>query len=725
MAKTDNFSYDVFLSHTAKDKVTVLSLAERLKKDGLNVWLDAWLLKPGDNILHKIEQGLDESRVLVLCMSANAYESDWTRLESYTFRFRDPLNHERRFIPLRLDDAPVRGALSQFVYVDWNAHKRESEYAKLLEACRAPAERTKPTNEANTPQPECRFRDVWFDTWSADIYAIDTNGEQILSASSRYPGHYVVIWNPQTGGFIRALNDAWNSGAHVFSLAVSPAQESALSGASDGTIWLWNLRTGKSIRALLGHHGAVTCLAWSSDSRYAISGSDDRSVRLWDINSGLCLRVFEGHTGSVRSVSTNNDQSAFLSGGADNTVRLWNLHSGDCARILEGHVDSVHDVAWIDSQRALSASADRTMRLWDAKDGTCLRVLEGHTAGIQSVSVAANQQYVLSGSLDRTVRVWDVETGNCVRVLEDHDTAVVTVAWSPHGEHAFATTENALVRIWDLTNLSSGLQHTRDADEDVESPYKQIQYTNAKVLLVGDTGAGKTGLAMRLARHMWEPSDSTVGAWATHWKLPAASNRTIEREIWLWDFGGQADQRLIHQLYMDETALAVLVFDGQKEDLFEILAEWDRDLTRGSRREFAKLLVAGRVDAGGLRVSRPRIEAFAREHRYTQFLETSAKADIGCVELRQAILHSIPWKNIPWRSSPVLFKRLKEEIVKIKDAGRVINYALQRTQGNTPTAVTTRNHAFQRRGVEGGTRLTCRARCSVGIEIRKLGVAAT
>ena len=53
-------------------------------------------------------------------------------------------------------------------------------------------------------------------------------------------------------------------------------------------------------------------------------------------------------------------------------------------------------------------------------------------------------------------------------------------------------------------------------------------------------------------------------------KAPAPG---VEREIWLWDFGGQADQRLIHQLYMDETALAVLVFDGQKEDLFETLGQ--------------------------------------------------------------------------------------------------------------------------------------------------------
>ncbi|HWX43185.1 MAG TPA: ADP-ribosylation factor-like protein, partial [Blastocatellia bacterium] len=140
-----------------------------------------------------------------------------------------------------------------------------------------------------------------------------------------------------------------------------------------------------------------------------------------------------------------------------------------------------------------------------------------------------------------------------------------------------------------------------------------IQYTNAKVLLVGESGAGKTGLSRRLVFDDWQPTDSTVGAWATQWKLPVNSSEGVEREIWLWDFGGQADQRLIHQLYMDETALAVLVFDGQKEDLFETLGQWDRDLTRASRQAFSKLLVAGRVDTGGLRVSRTQLEAFKNE----------------------------------------------------------------------------------------------------------------
>ena len=62
------FTHDVFLSHSAKDKDVVRAVAERLQADGLRVWFDEWVLKASDNIPAKIEEGLEHSRVLVLCM---------------------------------------------------------------------------------------------------------------------------------------------------------------------------------------------------------------------------------------------------------------------------------------------------------------------------------------------------------------------------------------------------------------------------------------------------------------------------------------------------------------------------------------------------------------------------------------------------------------------------------------------------------------------------------
>ena len=136
---TQDFEYDVFLSHSSRDRAAVRELAQRLKGDGLRVWFDEWVIRPGDSIPLAIERGLEASRTLVLAMSAQAFASDWVTLERHTALFRDPTNQQRRFIPVRLDDAEIKDALKQFAHVDWR-EKSEAEYARLLAACRsAPA----------------------------------------------------------------------------------------------------------------------------------------------------------------------------------------------------------------------------------------------------------------------------------------------------------------------------------------------------------------------------------------------------------------------------------------------------------------------------------------------------------------------------------------------------------------------------------------------------------
>jgi len=101
---TQEFQYDLFLSHSAKDKAVVRPLTERLRvavRKHLKVWFDEWVLKPGDSIPAKIEDGP---------FQFGTRNSEFGIAQAGTFRFRDPLNQERRFIPLRLDDAPAGGS---------------------------------------------------------------------------------------------------------------------------------------------------------------------------------------------------------------------------------------------------------------------------------------------------------------------------------------------------------------------------------------------------------------------------------------------------------------------------------------------------------------------------------------------------------------------------------------------------------------------------------------
>jgi len=79
----EQFAYDVFLSHNQADKPRVLRLAERLKTAGVRVWLDDWVIRAGDIISLKVDEGLEQSRVW-LCFSTTALATCRFEVESIT-----------------------------------------------------------------------------------------------------------------------------------------------------------------------------------------------------------------------------------------------------------------------------------------------------------------------------------------------------------------------------------------------------------------------------------------------------------------------------------------------------------------------------------------------------------------------------------------------------------------------------------------------------------------
>jgi hypothetical protein len=115
-------------------KPSVRLLAARLRDAGLRVWLDEWVIRPGDDIYLSIERGLEASRVLVLCLSQAALRSAWVDLERSATLFRDPSNVGRRFVPLLLDDCVLPDTLRRYKYIDFRTPSDEA-IKKLLEAC--------------------------------------------------------------------------------------------------------------------------------------------------------------------------------------------------------------------------------------------------------------------------------------------------------------------------------------------------------------------------------------------------------------------------------------------------------------------------------------------------------------------------------------------------------------------------------------------------------------
>ncbi|MGH4026608.1 MAG: TIR domain-containing protein [Pseudonocardiaceae bacterium] len=344
-------------------------------------------------------------------------------------------------------------------------------------------------------------------------------------------------------------------------------------------------------------------------------------------------------------------------------------------RKLRGHTDRVTDITLSPDDRLIaSASMDHTVRIWNLSSGAEVAVLEGHEGPLASVQFSADSKFLASMST-HSVRIWRCldwecgaivpqETGGYIGGLDFHPSKPVL---------AMRNHENRTIYCYRLD-----YELLRGGDTGTGSR----RYVNAKVVLLGDTGVGKSGLGLVLSGQPYRPTDSTHGrnVWTFDMRDVEVSGKGKQtREVLLWDLAGQPGYRLIHQLHLKEVAVALVVFDARSEtDPFSGVKHWARALTQARQLEGAAAvplrcyLVGARADRGGVGVNRKRIQAVISDLGLDGFFETSAKESWQVAELAQEIRENIAWDALPTVSSSELFDSIKHFLLEEKSQGRLL-----------------------------------------------------
>jgi WD40 repeat protein len=233
--------------------------------------------------------------------------------------------------------------------------------------------------------------------------------ERVLQAlATKLPG---LI---QTGAEIHRIG--WGN-VHVYNTTFSPDGQTFLAGGDGGTLRLYEVKSGKLVRELIGHSHYTQHAVFTPDGKQALSASADGTLRLWDLATGKEVRRFAGHQGGASSVDLTRDGKWAISGGADRALRLWEVATGKEVRAFQGHNGSCMGLFSRDGKQVLSSSFDRTMRLWDVATGKEVRTFRGHTGILLGAFFLPGGKQALSYSLDQTAPVWDLATGKEVRKL--------------------------------------------------------------------------------------------------------------------------------------------------------------------------------------------------------------------------------------------------------------------------------------------------------------------
>ena len=250
------------------------------------------------------------------------------------------------------------------------------------------------------------------------------------------------------GGELRAITG--HKGA-VTSVAYSPDGKFVLSGGEDETLKLWDVANGKEVRTFTGHRGPVTSVAFSPDGNAAVSGSGDSTLRLWDVASGRVLHATENLGWKVTSVAFSPDGKLVASGSDDNQVKLWALPGVALGRSLTGHGWRVTSVAFSpDGNFSLSGSEDDSLKLWDVSKGQEVRSFRNGLADVTCVAFSPDGRFGLSGSRDKAVKLWNLTTGHEVEQFNGHSQPVRSVAFTHDGRFAVSASEDGTIKLWDV-----------------------------------------------------------------------------------------------------------------------------------------------------------------------------------------------------------------------------------------------------------------------------------
>jgi WD40 repeat protein len=205
--------------------------------------------------------------------------------------------------------------------------------------------------------------------FSPDGKAIAFTGDMVGSVKLD-TGQVVSYWKDPDSGE--------DTGACV---AFHPEGKLLASGHSRGTIRIWDLALGKQTRQLRGEQSHISALAFSPDGRYLASANmfgsgevtkENRTIYLWEVASGKQIRALEGHEGAVFGIAFSPDGKLLASGTGNRwehtgyTVRLWEIATGMERERFLGHGAPVMSVAFSrDGRKLASGSADSTILVWD------------------------------------------------------------------------------------------------------------------------------------------------------------------------------------------------------------------------------------------------------------------------------------------------------------------------------------------------------------------------
>lgn len=271
-------------------------------------------------------------------------------------------------------------------------------------------------------------------------------------------GSKVRVWDLAT----RTLRHTLNTRYPVWSVAISPdsqmliastTNDSASKSGDEGSIEIWNLRTGELLRTIPKSADDGKYVAISPDGQMLASSADE-TIKLWNVQTGKLIRTLDVQASGVNSIIFSQDGETLASTGYDGTIAIWNPRTGDLIGNLEGQVGSLDSIAISDDAQTVVTGITNgqfgSIAFWNVRTGKLVHTFNPPNA-VDKVVLSPDGKTLASSSWDSktgTIRVWNLETGKLLRTMRAHLSVIDSLTFSPDGKTLASGSLDQTLKIW-------------------------------------------------------------------------------------------------------------------------------------------------------------------------------------------------------------------------------------------------------------------------------------
>lgn len=273
------------------------------------------------------------------------------------------------------------------------------------------------------------------------------DGKHLASLASDFT---LKIWELSTGKEL----DSVNIGKHqVYNVAFTKDGAILAVGNPDNSIGVWELESGQKMSNLVGHKAFVMKIAFSPDGARLASADCEGIIKLWDVISDQLISTIKAPPSPVGALAFSPDGKILASGNVEgsNLIKLWDVENGQELRTIDGHTGNVYNLVFTpDGSNLLSASGDQTIGIWQVQTGETVHILTGHKGYIYGLSISPDGTLLASGDSEGIVNLWDMSDGEMVRSLKGHRVHVFHLVFSPDGNVLASGGGDGEVLLWGI-----------------------------------------------------------------------------------------------------------------------------------------------------------------------------------------------------------------------------------------------------------------------------------